>query len=303
MKKVILSLLLLLSGMSVMAQGLVNEGETGSDFTLKNAEGTSYNLYNINPGSLKVLYFWASWCPDCRKDMPILRLLVNKYWGNGVSFIGVSYDTNPDVWVKFYKDTLKFEHMTQLRDEAKMSESVVAKQYKISSIPTIYLLDGQNKVLMATTDVNQLLYKLDELDRSGKLISTGGDVNPDVMPSFRGGPKMLMAFLSHNVKYPGIAQKYAAQAKATITFVVNKDGKVTDINPTGYELISIGNKNYNSLSSTEQEDIKAAVRDAFLDEAERVVRGMPKWTPGTKNGQPMSVKYNLPVAFRMRFNN
>lgn len=300
MKKVILSLMLLLSGMSAMAQNLLNQGEVAPNFALKTAEGAIYDLYNSVPGTYKVVYFWASWCPDCRKDMPILRLLVNKYWSSGCAFVGVSYDTNAEAWSKYYADTLKMVHMVQVRDEAKMAESVVAKGYKVGALPGIYLLDAQNKVVMASSDVNQLLYKLDELDRQGKLVN-GADQTPDVLPSFRGGQKMLMEFLSRTVKYPAKAIKVAAQAKATITFMVNKEGKVTDITPTGYELISIGNKYYNSLSSEDQEDIKAAVREAFLAEAERVVSGMPKWTPGTKNGQPMSVKYNLPVSFRMRF--
>jgi len=286
--------------MTTMAQSLINEGEVAPNFTLKTPEGGSFDLYNSNPGSFKIIYFWASWCPDCRKDMPILRLLVNKYWGNGCTFVGVSYDTNEDAWTKYYTDTLKMAHMTQVRDEAKLAESVISQGYKLGSIPTIYLLDSQNKVVMASNDVNQLLYKLDELDRQGKLVNSAYQA-PDVLPSFRGGTKMLMDFLSRNVKYPAKAMKVAAQAKATITFVVNKDGKVTDITPTGYELLSIGNKYYNGLSNADQEDVKASIREAFLSEAERVVRGMPKWTPGTKNGQPINVKFNLPVSFRMRF--
>lgn len=97
----------------------------------------------------------------------------------------------------------------------------------------------------------------------------------DVMPQFPGGQGELMKFLRNNVKYPAEAQKKKIEGRVIVTFVVNKKGRIT--HPT-------------------------VVRSAhpLLDaEALRVVKRMPKWTPGRMNGEPVNVKYALPVTFKL----
>lgn len=97
----------------------------------------------------------------------------------------------------------------------------------------------------------------------------------EVMPQFPGGQGELMKFLRNNVKYPAEAQKKKIEGRVIVTFVVNKKGRIT--HPT-------------------------VVRSAhpLLDaEALRVVKRMPKWTPGRMNGEPVNVKYALPVTFKL----
>lgn len=96
------------------------------------------------------------------------------------------------------------------------------------------------------------------------------------MPQFPGGDEALMQFLSKNMKYPTLAQEQGIQGRVYIQFVVNKDGSIVDV------------KVYKSL-------------DASCDkEALRVVKSMPKWSPGRSNGKPVRVKYTLPVLFRIQ---
>lgn len=95
------------------------------------------------------------------------------------------------------------------------------------------------------------------------------------MPEFPGGQGELMKYLRNNVKYPAEAQKKKIEGRVIVTFVVNKKGRIT--HPT-------------------------VVRSAhpLLDaEALRVVKRMPKWTPGRMNGEPVNVKYALPVTFKL----
>lgn len=97
----------------------------------------------------------------------------------------------------------------------------------------------------------------------------------EVMPQFPGGQGELMKYLRNNVKYPAEAQKKKIEGRVIVTFVVNKKGRIT--HPT-------------------------VVRSAhpLLDaEALRVVKRMPKWTPGRMNGEPVNVKYALPVTFKL----
>jgi protein TonB len=96
------------------------------------------------------------------------------------------------------------------------------------------------------------------------------------MPSFPGGPSALMQFLSSNIKYPVVAEENGVQGRVVCTFVVEKDGSITDVRV-----------------------IKSV--DPSLDkEAMRVVKSMPRWIPGKQNGSAVRVKYTVPVTFRLQ---
>ena len=96
------------------------------------------------------------------------------------------------------------------------------------------------------------------------------------MPSFPGGAGTLMQYLSSNIKYPVVAEENGVQGRVVCTFVVEKDGSITDVRV-----------------------IKSV--DPSLDkEAMRVVKSMPKWIPGKQNGAAVRVKYTVPVTFRLQ---
>lgn len=98
----------------------------------------------------------------------------------------------------------------------------------------------------------------------------------DEMPSFPGGLNGLMTFLAQNMGYPVTAQENGVQGRVTVSFVVETDGSITDV------------------------EVARSV-DPFLDrEAMRIVKAMPKWTPGKKDGKPVRVKYTVPVVFRLQ---
>jgi protein TonB len=96
------------------------------------------------------------------------------------------------------------------------------------------------------------------------------------MPAFPGGDAALLKFIGSNLKYPVIAQENGIQGRVIVSFVIERDGSVADA---------------------------VVVRgiDPSLDkEALRVVKSMPKWTPGKQRGKPVRVKYTLPVTFRLQ---
>ena len=96
------------------------------------------------------------------------------------------------------------------------------------------------------------------------------------MPQFKGGDAALMDYLNKNIKYPVIAEENGIQGRVVTTFVVERDGSITDVKV-----------------------IKSV--DPSLDkEAVRVVKAMPKWNPGKQNGSAVRVKFTLPVTFRLQ---
>lgn len=96
------------------------------------------------------------------------------------------------------------------------------------------------------------------------------------MPTFPGGPNALFEYLSKNIKYPAIAEENGVQGRVIVTFVVERDGSITDVK------------------------VAKSVDPALDKEAQRVVRSMPHWIPGKQNGSAVRVKYTVPVTFRLQ---
>lgn len=102
------------------------------------------------------------------------------------------------------------------------------------------------------------------------------DCIPETMPYFPGGRELLLKYLAANIKYPASAVKAKKQGRVIVTFIVQKDGSITHAK------------------------IARSIDPELDAEALRVVKGMPKWTPGTQLGKPVSVKYTLPVKFSLQ---
>ena len=95
------------------------------------------------------------------------------------------------------------------------------------------------------------------------------------MPQYPGGPQALFKFLGENVHYPAEAEKAGIQGRVIATFVVEKDGSISQ--PTIVKSV-----------------------DPLLDaEALRVISAMPNWKPGKQNGKVVRVKYTVPLSFHL----
>lgn len=129
------------------ATNLLQAGTVAPDISLKTIDGKQFSLKSLR-GKYVVLDFWASWCPDCRKDAPNIVALYDKFHKKGVEFVGVSFDNNAESWKNgVQKLGIKY---TQVSDLQRMNESPVAKTYRIKWIPTVYVIDPQGKVVLAT---------------------------------------------------------------------------------------------------------------------------------------------------------
>jgi len=97
----------------------------------------------------------------------------------------------------------------------------------------------------------------------------------EVQPEFPGGEVALYNFLSENIKYPRMAIEANIQGTAIISFVVEKDGNLSNIR------------------------VERAPDNLLSDEAMRVVSAMPRWIPGNQGGRPFRVAFYLPVKFKL----
>ena len=96
------------------------------------------------------------------------------------------------------------------------------------------------------------------------------------MPQFPGGQAALLEYLAKNIKYPVVAEENGVQGRVIVTFVVERDGSITDVR------------------------VVKSVDPSLDKEAARVVKSMPKWQPGKQNGSAVRVKYTVPVQFKLQ---
>lgn len=98
----------------------------------------------------------------------------------------------------------------------------------------------------------------------------------ETMPSFPGGQEKLMHYLATNIKYPQIARESNVQGRVYLSFVVEPNGSVSNVK------------------------VLRGIGAGCDEEAMRVVKAMPKWSPGKQRGKAVRVSYNLPVNFKLQ---
>ena len=156
--------------------------------------------------------------------------------------------------VKFTAPVIKKDSEVKPEDEIKTQDQLMQNKAAIGSFDVKGNDDANGEVLKAKKVFDMV----------------------EEMPSFPGGPAALMQFLQSNTHYPAVAQENGVQGRVTVSFVVEKDGSITDVQV-------------------------ARSADPSLDkEAIRVVKSMPRWTPGRQNGSTVRVKFNVPVTFKLQ---
>ena len=170
--------------------------------------------------------------------------------------------------IKFVAPVIKKDDEVDPKDEMRTQDEIMKSKVSISVFDVLNgSEDGEvlkAKQMLVTEPVKPKVeeYKVFEV--------------VEQMPSFPGGDVALMQYLSKNIKYPPVAEEMGIQGRVICTFVVERDGSVSDIR------------------------IARSVDPSLDKEAIRVVSGMPKWIPGRQNGQMVRVKYTLPVTFRLQ---
>lgn len=156
------------------------------------------------------------------------------------------------------------------------SDAIVSSVVKSTSDKAALVAQGKTSGEETVNDMGRADDTLISNDLQ-RVTSTDDDVYEVVekMPKFPGGGAELMKYLSSNIKYPVEAHKAGIQGRVVVSFVVNKDGTVKDAK------------------------IVRSVDKSIDAEALRVISAMPKWQPGYQDGKAVSVRYTVPVTFRL----
>ena len=140
---------------------LLKPGTAAPDFELPTIDGKVLKFSEFAKGKYVVVDFWASWCPDCRKDAPEIVRLYNHFHAKGVEFLGVSFDTDKEKWKNCVEKLgIPYEQVSELK---RMKDSKVAGAYGIRWIPSVYLISPDGKVLVSTVLSYKIEAKLKEI--------------------------------------------------------------------------------------------------------------------------------------------
>ena len=180
MKKLLFFLLLMTAVVSraQTSLDLLPVGTEAPDFTITDSK-TGKKIFQLSdkktqkdkdgktvPGVWTVLDFWASWCPDCRRDMPMVKAIYDQY-NTKIQVVGVSFDTDEAKMKKYLGDN-QYSWL-QYCEFKKWKETKISKDYHISWIPTSYLINPEGKVAFSTVKAEEMMKKLDSLDQAGAL--------------------------------------------------------------------------------------------------------------------------------------
>ena len=170
--------------------------------------------------------------------------------------------------IKFTAPVIKKDSEVKPEDELKTQDQLMETKTAIGSFDVKGNDDANGEVLKAKEVIAQ--------PEPPKVEETKVFDVVEQMPSFPGGPAALMTYLSQNTKYPVVAQENGVQGRVVVSFVVERDGSITDVR------------------------VVRSVDPSLDKEATRVVKSMPNWIPGKQNGSTVRVKYNVPVSFKLQ---
>ena len=249
-------------------------------------------------GRCVVLEFFVVENDDCKKDLPEMKKLFQKYDMEGVEFLGISFDTDSEVLQDFMdKEPIPWRVLSELKG---MEKTQMAKDYHIQRIPTLYLLDTEGRVLLATVEMNKLKFMLAELKKANKLVAPEL-AGQDHAAQYPGGVQELMRFLSNSIKYPVEAEHYGVEGSVMVSFCVETDGTVSDVKVAKAELKNrLSDKKFSKYSDIDKYAMREQGEGELKAEAVRVVGKLPKWQPAMRRGQLVRVRYTLPVTFKVK---
>lgn len=155
------------------------------------------------------------------------------------------------------------------------AQPVVSNSDPTGDVPTMEDLLGTKKAIGPVSVEGSVDSELKQLNRN----MTGEGKKDTIfkyiekMPQFPGGPDALAAFLKHNLRFPELAKENEISGKVIAQFVVYKTGEIRDIK------------------------IMRGLDASCNEEAVRILKLMPRWTPGQQQDKPVSVYYTIPIFF------
>ena len=168
-------------------------------------------------------------------------------------------------------ESAKFK-LTETQKE--MSDNVL---YASESMP-IHEVVEDNIAAETPTELTVNAYKAERKNKSAEEVKEEEKTlfDPEIAAEFPGGIEKLMTYLSHNIRYPFSAFSDNRTGKSLVGFIIQSDGSISDV----------------KILESSWPDLD--------EEAMRVVKAMPKWTPATTDGNPVASQFSLPINFRLQ---
>ena len=176
--------------------------------------------------------------------------------------------------VEKVKSSVKFTAPEIKKDDEVKPEDELKSQDDLSKTNTaigVYNVEGNDEAEGEVLKAKEVVVDEKPKEEETKVFDV-----VEQMPHFPGGPNALFEYLSKNIKYPVVAEENGIQGRVIVTFVVERDGSITDVK------------------------VAKSVDPSLDKEAMRVVKSMPNWIPGKQNGSAVRVKYTVPVTFRLQ---
>ncbi len=126
---------------------LLQPGTDAPDFTLCDSQDKPFTLSELR-GKDVVLVFWASWCPDCRAEVPLLKEMYAAADPEKTAFVSVSFDREKEKWLTYIEENQL--PGIQVFDPAGKKESTIGADFHIKWIPSLYLIGPDGKIKLAT---------------------------------------------------------------------------------------------------------------------------------------------------------
>ncbi|WP_026461820.1 energy transducer TonB [Adhaeribacter aquaticus] len=165
--------------------------------------------------------------------------------------------------------TVKFTPPVIKKDEEVREEEEIPDQKELEDVVIA------TKTVVGTT-TQEVLTEVEAPTAVGEVVKEEIFNFVEQQPTFPGGMEAMFRYLGKNIKYPNVALRNQLEGTVTLQFVVNKEGEISDIT------------------------VLKPLGGGTDEEAIRVVKSMPKWTPGRQNGRAVSVRYTLPVRFKIQ---
>ena len=204
--------------------------------------------------------------------------------------IGYNIDFNTHIYLN--NDNITFSNITLLMDDDPQEldelikiEPLIKLVFKslVQDYKILNNLKSKREISSDLPDYYKFSFDIKATDKEDSYHNQQSNEDNDnkvfdvveTMPEFPGGRTALMYFLANNIHYPDDAKMMGIQGRVFINFVVETDGSITNIK------------------------ILRGIGSGCDEEAARVVKIMPKWSPGLSKGKPVRVSFNLPVKFTL----
>jgi peroxiredoxin len=128
----------------VMAVSRASSAPKAPDFSLKANDGQTYTLDGLK-GNVVLLFFWATWCPYCRRAVPHMVELSSEYANSSFTMIGISGDKNSDAWWTYIE-----EHQMQWPQYLDQGHRI-AHLFHASGVPNFFLIDQNGAMVFHQT--------------------------------------------------------------------------------------------------------------------------------------------------------